>query len=130
MEGVPSDLLKALGFGVGYSPEAISRAIAELKQDLEALCLILAERPYLTGDEPTLADLTVASLSILLKFPDGDYLDLPPTIKGKGLAELAYDPEYELFFTWRDKLYADFRQTLSGFNSTPKADTPTSIQIE
>lgn len=130
VEGVPSDVFKALGFGVGYSPESISHAIAELKQDLEALCLILAERPYLTGNEPTLADLTVAGLSILLKFPDGDYLDLPASIKGKGVPELIENPDYERFFAWRDQLYADFRRPYDGFSSKPDSNAPTSIQID
>ncbi len=130
VEGVPSDVFKALGFGVGYSPEAINQAIAQLKQDLEALCLILAERPYLTGDEPTLADLAVAGLSILLKFPEGDYLDLPASIKGKGVAELVNDPAYERFFTWREQIYTDFRRPISGFNPPADTNAPTSIQID
>ncbi len=71
LEGVPSNLLAVLGVGVGYSPDVIKSAIADLKQDLDALTLLLADSPYLTGDEPTLADFAVAGLSILLKFPDG-----------------------------------------------------------
>ncbi|QSJ19801.1 glutathione S-transferase family protein [Nostoc sp. UHCC 0702] len=128
VEGVPSDILTVLGFGVGYSPDAIKLAIADLKQDLEALTLLLADSPYLTGDEPTLADLAVAGLSILLKFPDGPYLDLPTSLRGKGVPTLADNPDYQPFFNWRDRLYAQFRKPLIGNTATQSA--PTSIQIE
>ncbi|MDZ8028109.1 MAG: glutathione S-transferase N-terminal domain-containing protein [Nostoc sp. DedQUE01] len=129
VEGVPSDLLTLFGIGVGYSPEVIQSAIASLKQDLEALTLLLADSPYLTGDEPTLADLAVAGLSILLKFPDGPYLDLPASIRGKGLPILAENPDYEAFFNWRDRLYAQFRKPLIS-TTPPSASAPTSIQID
>ncbi|MBD2343338.1 glutathione S-transferase family protein [Anabaena subtropica] len=128
VEGVPSDFLRVLGFGVGYSPDVIKSAIADLKQDLEALTLILADSPYLTGDEPTLADLAVASLSILLKFPEGPYLDLPASIRGKGVPSLADNPDYAPFFAWRDRLYTQFRKPLIG--PSPTGGAPTSIQIE
>lgn len=126
--GVPRDVLTILGFGVGYSPDVIKSAIADLKQDLEALTLLLADSPYLTGDEPTLADLAVAGLSILLKFPAGPYLDLPASIQGKGVPGLADNPDYEPFFTWRDRLYAQFRKPL--ISVPPTGTAPTSIQIE
>lgn len=129
VEGVPRDVLAVLGFGVGYSPDAIASAIADLKQDLEALTLLLADSPYLVGDEPSLADLAVASLSILLKFPDGPYLNLPATIRGKGVPGLADNPLYEPFFTWRDRLYAQFRQPLT-INTTGPGSSPTNIQID
>lgn len=128
VEGVPTDFLTVLGFGVGYSPDVINRAIADLKQDLEAVTLLLADSPYLLGDEPSLADLAVAGLSILLKFPEGPYLDLPETIRGKGVPGLADNPDYEPFFTWRDRLYAQFRKPLIG--KSPSSSAPTSIQID
>lgn len=128
VEGVPTDFLTVLGFGVGYSPDVIKSAIADLKQDLEAVTLLLADSPYLVGDEPSLADLAVAGLSILLKFPDGPYLDLPAAIRGKGVPGLADNPDYEPFFTWRDRLYAQFRKPLTG--KLPSETAPTSIQIE
>ncbi|WP_414565796.1 MULTISPECIES: glutathione S-transferase family protein [unclassified Anabaena] len=126
--GVPRDVLTILGLGVGYSPDVIKSAIADLKQDLEALTLLLADSPYLTGDEPTLADLAVAGLSILLKFPEGAYLDLPASIRGKGVPGLADNPNYEPFFAWRDRLYAQFRKPL--IDISPTGTAPTSIQID
>ncbi|MDJ0735377.1 MAG: glutathione S-transferase family protein [Nostocaceae cyanobacterium] len=125
---VPSEFLQVLGFGVGYSPDAVATAIRDLKQDLEALCLILSDSPYLLGDEPSLADFAVAGLSILLKFPGGAYLDLPPTIQGKGVPGLADNPEYAPFFAWRDRIYAQFRKPLIG--TPPSGSAPTSIEID
>ncbi|BAY89887.1 MULTISPECIES: glutathione S-transferase [unclassified Tolypothrix] len=128
IEGVPRDFLTVLGVGVGYSPDVIKSAIADLKQDLEALTLLLADSPYLLGDEPSLADLAVAGLSILLKFPEGPYLDLPAELKGKGLPGLGDNPDYAPFFEWRDRIYAQFRKPLTG--TTSSASRPTSIQID
>ncbi len=128
VEGVPRDLLTVVGFGVGYSPDVVKSAIADLKQDLESLTLLLADSPYLLGDEPSLADLAVAGLSILLKFPDGPYLDIPAGLQGKGVPGLADNPDYAPFFEWRDRLYAQFRKPLIG--TSPSASRPTSIQIE
>ncbi|MBW4646104.1 MAG: glutathione S-transferase family protein [Goleter apudmare HA4340-LM2] len=128
VEGVPTDFLKILGFGVGYSPDVVKSAIADLKQDLEALTLLLADSPYLLGDEPSLADLAVAGLSILLKFPDGAYLDLPASLRGKGVPSIADNPDYASFFAWRDRLYAQFRKPLIGV--PPSGSAPTAIQIE
>ncbi|MBD2297695.1 glutathione S-transferase family protein [Nostoc sp. FACHB-87] len=128
VEGVPSDILTVLGLGVGYSPDVVKGAIADLKQDLEALTLLLTDSPYLTGDEPTLADLAVAGLSILLKFPEGAYLDLPASLRGQGVPTIANNPDYQLFFEWRDRLYAQFRKPLIG--ASPAGSAPTSIQID
>ncbi|MFM2061995.1 MAG: hypothetical protein RLZZ507_1665 [Cyanobacteriota bacterium] len=129
VEGVPGDFLNVLGFGVGLTPDIINSAIASLKQDLEILTELLADSPYLLGDEPTIADLAVAGLSILLKFPTGPYLDLPESLRGKGLPILADNPDYEPFFTWRDRLYDQFRKPLSG-KPPASGSTPTSIQID
>lgn len=131
VQGVPNDFLKVLGVGVGYTPEAVQSAISDLKQDLEALTLILADSPYLTGDQPCLADFAVAGLSILLKFPDGPYLDLPASLRGKGVPGLADNLLYQPFFTWRDRLYAQYRKpSLTTTTTTTTGSSPTSIQID
>jgi glutathione S-transferase len=126
---VPSELLDLLGTGVGFGSEAVKEAQKGLKQDLEALSLILQNRPYLIADRPTLADLAVAGLSMILKFPAGNYLKIPEQLKGKGIPGLADNSAYEPFFSWRDRLYADYRQPLTA--SSSKTDSsPTSIEIE
>lgn len=128
VEAVPSNVMKVLGFGVGYGPDVVKSAEADLKQDLEALCLLLSDSPYLVGDQPTLADFAVAGLSMLLKFPDGPYLDLPGTLRGKGIPGLADSVIYEPFFAWRDRLYAQYRKPLTVSSTTGSA--PTSINID
>lgn len=107
---VPGDLLNLLGTGFGFGPDAVRGANLSLQQALSSLCLVLAEQPYLVGDRPTLADFAVAGLSMYLKFPSSRYVDLPEGICDKGVPGLADVPEYELFWTWRDRLYADYRQ--------------------
>jgi glutathione S-transferase len=125
---IPGEILDVLGTGVGLGGDAVKTANKTLKRDLEAVCLILQERPYLVGDTPTLADLAVAGLSMSLKFPEGDYLDIPEALKGKGIPGLADNIAFEPFFAWRDRLYADFRKT-SG-TSKNNSSAPTSISIE
>lgn len=128
---VPNDILKFLGFGVGASPDEIKSAQDALKQDLEALSLILLDKPYLVADYPTLADFAVAGLSMLIKFPTGPYLNIPESLKGKGIPGLADNPLYDSFFNWRDRLYADYRQASSTATSVgSSSSTPTSIEID
>ncbi|PSB05244.1 glutathione S-transferase family protein [Merismopedia glauca] len=126
LTNVPRELVDILGFGVGLSPEAVKAAEKALKQDLEALCLLLKDSPYLTGDTPTLADLSVAGLSLLLKFPSGPYLNIPENMRGKGVPGFADNPEYETFFQWRDRFYTDYRRPI--YASSPSS--PNSIEIE
>ncbi|MDJ0679439.1 MAG: glutathione S-transferase family protein [Xenococcaceae cyanobacterium MO_167.B52] len=125
---IPGEFLDVLGMGVGFGGDAVKDAKKGLKQDLEALSLILENQPYLIGDTPTLADLAVAGLSILIKFPEGSYLDIPEQLKGKGIPGLADNPGFAPFFTWRDQLYADFRTGSSSPSSN--SSTPTTINIE
>ncbi|MEM7726026.1 MAG: glutathione S-transferase family protein [Cyanobacteria bacterium P01_A01_bin.45] len=127
VEGVPGDFLQALGTGVGYSQDAVNSAIADLRQDLEALTLLLTDSPYLCGDQITLADLSVAGVSLLLKFPDGEYLDLPSSVRGKGIPSLAEDPAFQVFFAWRDRLYSQYRKPLIG--GSTGGNSPTTINI-
>ncbi len=125
---IPGELLDVLGSGIGFGGEAVKEAKNSLTQDLEALCLILQNQPYLTGDTPTLADLAVAGLSIMLKFPSGSYLDIPDPLKGKGIPGLADNITFEPFFAWRDRLYADFRKASS--MSGGGGSSPTTISID
>ena len=126
---LPGEMLDILGAGVGLGGDAVKEAEAGLKQDLEALCLLLQESPYLTGNNPTLADLTVAALSIVLKFPDGNYLDIPEECQGKGIPGLGDNSAYEPFFTWRDRLYEQFRQPLTP-KDTASDSPPKNIEID
>jgi glutathione S-transferase len=110
---LPGDFLGSLNHGVGLGPEGAKRSLAYL-------CEILLTQPYLVTDHPTLADFAVAGLSMYLKFPAGNYLDIPEALKGKGVPGIADVGVFEPFFTWRDKLYTDYRQT----SATPVAPGP------
>jgi glutathione S-transferase len=126
---VPPELIDLLGTGVGYGPDVIKEAKDGLKQDLEALSLLLRDRPYLVADYPCLADFAVAGLSMLLKFPTGPYLDLPEAVKGKGIPGLVDTSLYETFFDWRDRLYAQYRKPLTS-STESSGSSPTSIEID
>ena len=131
MGAVPGDVLNFVGTGVGFGPDDTKRATNTLKQALESLCLLLQDSPYLTGDQPALADFTVAALTMYLKFPASRYVDLPAGICDQGVPGLADVPEYEPFFQWRDRLYADYRAVR---DVEPPADAsasgPTPISID
>ncbi len=131
VSAIPSDILETLGSGVGVGGDSLNTIEASLKQDLEALCLLLQDQPYLTGNTPTLADFSVAGLSLLLKFPEQSYLDLPNELGGKALPGIGDNPAFEPFFNWRDRLYSEYRQatTTPGGSGTSSSE-PTSINIE
>lgn len=125
---VPGDFFSALGYGVGLGPDTVHAAREAIKRDLASLCFILMEQDYLVTDHPTLADFAVAGLTMYLKFPADQYLGIPTELKGKGVPGIADIGTFEPFFTWRDKLYSDFRKPLT----TPGASGagPTSINID
>ena len=130
---VPAEVLNFLGAGVGFGADAVKAAHNILHQNLEALCLLLEDSPYLAAEHPTLADFAVAGLSMYLKFPAYNYIDLPESVCGKGVPGLADNPAYRSFFDWRDRLYADYRQLKTSGKSTtvsPNSPTPNSIRIE
>ncbi|HEY9882856.1 MAG TPA: glutathione S-transferase, partial [Thermosynechococcaceae cyanobacterium] len=79
-------------------------------------------------DHPTLADFAVAAMSMYLKFPTGDFLNIPDALKGKGVPGIADVGTFEPFFSWRDRLYAEYRKPLVGASSS--ARTPNAINID
>ncbi|MBD1824017.1 glutathione S-transferase family protein [Cyanobacteria bacterium FACHB-DQ100] len=127
---IPGEFLGVLGSGVGMGPDAVKEATDALKRSFTALSLILMEQPYLVGDSPTLADFAVAGLSMYAKFPIGGYLDIPASLKGKGVAGIADVSIFDPFFNWRDKLYTDFRKVSVSSYTSPGGSAPTSINIE
>jgi glutathione S-transferase len=128
---IPSDVFNLLGMGVGLGAEVVKEAEDALKRSLAALCFILMEQPYLVGDTPTLADFTVAGLTMYVKFPEGGYVNVSDAMKGQGIAGIADVGTFEPFFNWRNKLYSDYRKALYSANfSSPSGSSPTSIDIE
>jgi glutathione S-transferase len=126
VNAIPSDFLMILGDGVGLGG-VVKTAESRLKRSLTAICSILAEQPYLVGQTPTLADFTVAGLSLYIKFPTGNYLNISESLKGMGVPGIANAEEFAPFFAWRDRLYADFRKSVA---ATGPSSGPTAINID
>lgn len=127
---VPAEIFSVLEMGVGLGPDTVKVAQDAMKRDLASLCFLLMEQPYLVTDHPTLADFAVAGLTMYVKFPAGNYLDAPDTLKGKGVSGIADIGTFEPFFTWRDKLYADYRKVSPTASTTAGGAGPTSINID
>ena len=53
----------------------------------------------------------------MLNFQPEIMSDIPEGLKGKGVPGLADNPAYEIFWAWRDRLYADFRKVGQVFPS-------------
>jgi glutathione S-transferase len=85
----------------------VDGAYAQVREILGECCDRLASRRYLTGDTPTLADVTAAGLSFNLRYPRSAYL-AAPDLAGVGVPDLINDPTLARFFQWRDALYAAF----------------------
>ncbi len=131
VESVPREALDVLGIGAGFGPDAVKSAQQAMQQNFEALTGLLQDSSYLVGEAPTLADFAVAGTTMYVKFPAGDYLNLPEALKGLGVPGLADNPAYDLIWSWRDRLYATYRKVgiPAEPNSTP-GSRPTSIDIE
>lgn len=129
VESLPGEALGVLGAGAGFGPDAVKSARKAMQQNLDALSQLLANDAYLIGDQPTLADFAVAGLTMYTKFPAGVYLDIPAALKGKGVPGLADNLKYEAFWTWRDRLYSDYRKPAFSTNSS-SSSSPTSINID
>jgi glutathione S-transferase len=127
VSAVPNELLGVLGQGIGLGTETIKTSTEAIKRDLASLCFLLYDQPYLVTDHPTLADFAVAGLSMYLKFPAGNYLEIPEALKGKGVPGIADVGIFEPFFSWRDRLYADYRKPLLG---APSTGSPNTINID
>lgn len=135
VDSVPPQALEVLGMGAGLGPDAVKSARQTMQQTLESLCVLLQDRSYLISDEPTLADFAIAGLTMYVKFPSGGYINLPEGLKGQGVPGLADNPAYELFWAWRDRLYATYRKVgIPGESATTSGTSsnsgPTSINID
>ncbi|MEO0410005.1 MAG: glutathione S-transferase family protein [Cyanobacteria bacterium P01_A01_bin.135] len=127
---VPREALDILGTGVGLGPDVIKQARLDIEQSLEALTLLLADRPYLVGDTPTLADFAVAAMTMYIKFPAGGYVAVPTSLQGRGVPGIADNPAYATVFDWRERLYADYRIVGGALPSPGGDDRPTAINID
>jgi len=112
---VPADLFS--GLTPLLRPERL-----QLIQALEQLVALLAVRPYLVGDRPTLADLAVAAQLYLLRFPAVAGVDLA----ARGVAGIADQPAFEPLFSWRDELYRTVGRRAEG----PPSTEPVTITVD
>jgi glutathione S-transferase len=124
---LPGEFIGLFGASLGgIRPDPVKTAHLAVQQALAALCLMLSENAYLLGEQPTLADFAVAGMTLALKVPDHQYVDLPTGLCGQGIPGLADDANYQPFFDWRDRLYIDYRQP----RTQASGDTPTPITID
>jgi glutathione S-transferase len=91
---VPGDLLGGVGQLLPLERDSLIFA-------LEQLLTLLEQRPYLIGEQPTLADVAVAAQLYLLRFP----AVAGPQLASRGVAGVADQPRFEPLFEWRDELY-------------------------
>jgi glutathione S-transferase len=130
VSAIPGELFDAVGTGVGLSPMVLKEERDSLHRAMESIGKLLAQSPYLLGSQPTLADLTVAALSLVVKIPEGPYLNIDAHLKGQGIPGFADNPAYEPFFAWRDRLYAEYRRPHVDRTPPPTAGAPTTIAID
>ncbi len=126
---VPGELLSIGGTVAGFGSNAVKSAKRDLAQNLEALSILLSEKPYLVTHHPTLADFAVAGLSMYIKFPSSPALNIPLPLKDRGIPGLADDPAYAAFFNWRDQLYLDYRK-IDETQPPPMDGSPQKISID
>jgi glutathione S-transferase len=96
---------------VDLLPEQLGETVAgalgvaagqQLEARLEQLAALVAEAPYLVGDQLSLADLAVAAQLSLLKFP----ASAGAPLAGRGAPGIADNPLLEPLFSWRDRIAA------------------------
>ncbi len=106
--GLPSGRWSAGACGSLMQLSRARRVVAKAECLTRELLLDLAQRlskgPFLTGNEPNLADVAAAGLAFHLKFPRSKHLALPD-LAGIGVPGWADDPELTRFFEWRDEMY-------------------------
>lgn len=130
---IPGEVFGVMGAGVGLSHEVVKKAKDSLARSLTSLCELLATRPYLAGNTPSIADVAVAAVSVLIKMPSTPYFTAPAGLRGRGIPGIADNPAYARFFEWRDQFYTDFRTPLTGVAAGPaggSASGPTTISID
>jgi glutathione S-transferase len=92
-----------------YSPYAEEHAKVKVERILKILKYSLEGRQYLVGDRFSLADVTAASMLLLVNPPPDELFLFPPTMRPMYTALITQDAAYASVFEWRDKVYLDHR---------------------
>ena len=90
----------------GFAGAFIARKLARTRTLLKKLSDRLAGARWLVGDEPTLADVAAAGLTLHLEFPKSKHLAVP-AMAGRGVPGFADDPSFAPFFSWRRRVYEE-----------------------
>jgi glutathione S-transferase len=93
---LPAGVLSGLGQVIDHG------GLEQLRANLQSLCTLVQQRPYLVGDQLSLADLAVAAQLSLLLFP----ASAGAPLAGRGVPGLADDPHLAPLWAWRDAIGA------------------------
>jgi len=93
---LPTGLLSGLGQVIDHG------GLEQLCTNLQQLCALVQQQPFLVGDALTLADLAVVAQLSLLLFP----ASAGAPLAGRGVLGLADDPQLAPLWAWRDGIGA------------------------
>lgn len=93
---LPTGLLSGLGQVIDHG------GLEQLRTNLQQLCALVQQQPFLVGDALTLADLAVVAQLSLLLFP----ASAGAPLAGRGVPGLADDPQLAPLWAWRDGIGA------------------------
>jgi glutathione S-transferase len=92
-----------------HSPYAEKQAKVTIERTLTILKHALDGHQYLVGDAFTRADLTTASMLLLVNPPTDDVFVFPASMRPMYTAPLTSDSAFAPIFAWRDKIYRQHR---------------------
>lgn len=93
----------------GHSPFAEEQAKLTVKRVLVSLKHTLSGRQYLVGDAFSRADLTTASMLMLLRPAPDELFVFPASMRPINTEPLADDSAFSAVFVWRDQMYKRHR---------------------
>jgi len=93
---LPTGLLSGLGQVIDHG------GLEQLCTNLQQLCALVQQQPFLVGDALSLADLAVVAQLSLLLFP----ANAGAPLAGRGVPGLADDPQLAPLWAWRDGIGA------------------------
>lgn len=89
---LPNGVLSGLGQVIDHG------GLTQLGANLQQLCALVQQQPYLVGEALSLADLAVVAQLSLLLFP----ASAGAPLAGRGVPGLADDPQLAPLWSWRD----------------------------